>query len=274
MQASLFSEYSRPQAPSRIGRAEVRERPHNKVLTVARGIVADRFDYTLNPYVGCGFGCSYCFAANFVADEEKKRTWGQWIEAKEGAERQLAHADLRGKRIFMSSATDPYQPLERKLGLTRRIVEILADKGAHLTVQTRSPIVVRDLDLFKKFTSIQVNMSITTDSEEIRKQFEPSCASIDQRFEALEDIGAAGIPTMVCVSPMLPIRDVRQFAERIKSIRPARVVTSYFHFKRGPFAASTRDEGLRLLQECGWDRGQFDQTRRELARLLPMMTTW
>src|SRR5690242_11095824 len=146
------------------------------------------FDYTLNAYIGCSFGCSYCFAASFVADDEKKAAWGTWVHVKEDALIELSRADLKDKTIFMSSSTDPYQPLEMHTGLTRSIVEFLSEpfRQPRLTVQTRSPIVARDVDLLKRYKRARVNMSITTDSEEIRKKFEPKCASIDRRFEALE----------------------------------------------------------------------------------------
>lgn len=270
---SLFQEFMPPPIPDRAGVAEVRARYGSKVLAIPKGAAAD-FDYTLNPYVGCGFACEYCFAANFVADEERKRSWGRWVEVKAEAEEQVARADLRGKSIFMSSATDPYQPIERKLELTRRIVEILSQKQAHLVVQTRSPIAARDIDIFRSIRNIRVNMSITTDSEEIRMRFEPSCASIEQRLQTLKKIGDAGIPTTVCIAPMPPILDPKRFAERILEIRPDRVVTSFFHFKDTPFSASTRDPALKIIEEYGWTKRDFEKTKEQLHKFLPMLKSW
>ncbi|MEA2552764.1 MAG: hypothetical protein QOJ65_940, partial [Fimbriimonadaceae bacterium] len=151
--------------PPRIGPTSVTSRPKSRVLVVGRGSTAT-YDYTLNPYIGCSFGCSYCFATSFVADEEKKAAWGTWVEVKDGALHELARVDLKGKSIFMSSATDPYQPLEAQTMLTRSIVEFLSEpfRQPRLTVQTRSPLVARDIDLLLRYKRARINMSITTDS--------------------------------------------------------------------------------------------------------------
>ncbi|MFI5385662.1 MAG: radical SAM protein [Fimbriimonadales bacterium] len=263
-----------PTAPDRLGPATIGLRPRSKVLSVAKGMIADAFDYSLNPYVGCGFACSYCYAANFVADEQRKADWGKWVDIKIDAVEQIARADLRGKRIFMSSATDPYQPLEQRVRLTRRILEVLVPMQPVLSVQTRSPLVTRDLDLLARLDQVRVNMSITTDSEEVRKRFEPSCASIDRRFEALGEVSAAGIPLNVCISPMLPIESPRRFAERILSVTPARVYAGFFHSSGRQFAAATRPEAFVLMKQLGWTREDYLRTLRELCRYLPMLKPW
>ena len=83
---------------------------------------------------------------------------------------------LLGKTIYMSSVTDPYQPIEKRLGLTRELLRILAERyQPRLVIQTRSPLVTRDVDLLRRFEHVQVNMTITTDSEEVRRAFEPTC---------------------------------------------------------------------------------------------------
>lgn len=223
-------------------------------------------DYSLNPYIGCSFGCSYCFAASFVADEEKKAAWGTWVEVKENALDELARADLKNKTIFMSSSTDPYQPLEMQTGLTRSIVEFLSTpfRQPRLTVQTRSPIVARDLDVFALYDRVRINMSITTDSEEVRKRFEPKCASIDRRFEALEQAVAKGIPVAVCICPMLPIENPAAFARRIAALKPRAVPLCYFHASDRPFSSTTRPEALALAKEMGWTEQEYGRTKTEM----------
>ena len=122
-------------------------------------------------HFGCGFACTYCFASFFQPEQERFDSWGQWIDIKSNAAELLKKKrDLKGARIFMSSATDPYQPLEMRTGLTRSLVEIMADplRQPRLVVQTRSPLVTRDLDLLKQFKHVRVNMSITTDDEDVR----------------------------------------------------------------------------------------------------------
>lgn len=269
---SLFPELDAPPLPTHLGPASVAERPTSKVLHEGQGSLKS-FDYSLNPYIGCGFACAYCFAAAFVADEERRRSWGKWIEVKTSAESQIAKIDLRGKKIFMSSSTDPYQPLERKVRLTRRIVELLVEKQPNLVVQTRSPIAVRDIDLFQQLAACRVNMSITTDCDEIRKRFEPSCASIPQRLDAIRRIREGGIKTAICIAPMLPIRDVDNFARLIEQAKPDKVVSSYFHSTENTFSANTRDPALPLIKEYDWTRQRFEDTLGRLRERVPI-TGW
>jgi len=273
-QSSLFEELEPPAPPESLGPAAIGLRPGSRVLSVAKGMIAGAFDYSLNPYIGCGFGCSYCYAANFVADEERKADWGKWVDIKSDAAEQVARAHLRGKRVFMSSATDPYQPLEQRVGLTRRILEALISQQPILSVQTRSPLVSRDIDLLRRFEHVRVNMSITTDSEETRKRFEPSCASIDRRFEALTEVAAAGIPVNVCISPMLPIENPRAFSRRILALNPGRVFAGFFHSSGRQFAAATRPDAVRIARDLDWTRERYLQTLRELCEHLPMLKPW
>lgn len=266
-QYELFD--SAPEIPGRIGPAAVGSRPRARVLVAANGSVGD-YDYTLNPYIGCSFGCSYCFAASFVADEQRRTAWGEWVEVKHGALKDLAKTDLKDRSIFMSSATDPYQPLEMQTGLTRSIVEFLAEpfRQPRLTVQTRSPIVTRDLDVLKRYQRVRINMSITTDSEEVRRRFEPKCASIDRRFEALEKAAEAGIPVSVGVCPLLPIEDPTAFAKRILALKPVAVGLGKFHRSDRPFTSNTRAEGLRIADDMGWNDREQQRVKDEMRRLL------
>ena len=122
--------------------AAVAYAPAREVLTAATGFM-DAYDFTLNPYSGCSFGCTYCYAAFFSRDTQRRDSWGYWVSVKENAAALLAKRPpgaLDGKLIYMSSVTDPYQPVERELRLTRRLLETLAERHRpKLVVQTRSP---------------------------------------------------------------------------------------------------------------------------------------
>jgi len=271
-QLSLFS-LNEPadRVPERLGNAVIGIRDRAKVLHDVSAYW-ERFDYSLNPYVGCGFGCSYCYAAFFVPDARQQQDWGRWIDVKIGGIREiLKRRDLKGKRILMSSATDPYQPLERKVELTRGIVEALSapERQPVLRVQTRSPLVTRDIDLFLRFEDIKVNMSITTDSDAVRKRFEPSCASIEQRFDAIAAVKAVGIPVSIFIAPMLPIEDAVGFARRIAAIGPDHVYASPFNVTDGHFKGSTRAIALALAEEYGWTREKVEETTEVFSRHLP-----
>lgn len=273
-QLTLFEELRTPTIPEALGRIKVGQRERSGVLAKS---VYDYLgcDYALNPYVGCGFGCSYCYAAFYVPDEDRRADWGRWVDVKTDAERQIAKADLKGARILMATATDAYQPLEAKIELTRRIVELLGDlkRQPQLRVQTRSPIAARDIDLFRRFASIRVNMSITTDSDEIRKRFEPSCASVEQRFEAIRRIGEAGIPIGVSIAPTLPMHDPESFAKRIAALNPRHVFTARFHVAKGDFRASTRSGAIDLAKEFAWDDKAYDETVAVLRCHLPQLNS-
>lgn len=269
LQPGLFDE--RPSVPERLGTVHVRTVDTLHLLTPGKGRTGE-YDYTLNPYRGCGFGCSYCYAPFFVADEALRAAWGKWVDVKVRAVEALARRDLRGKRIYMSSVTDPYQPLERETCLTRSIVEHLAAAQARLVVQTRSPIVARDIDLFRRFERIRVNMSVTTDDDEVRKRFEPACASIERRLEAVRELKAAGIAVSVCLCPMLPMRDPESFGRLLTEIGVDHVAAGWFHHSTRPFAAGTRDEAYETSQAIGWTRERFEEAKAALRRTCPALT--
>jgi DNA repair photolyase len=270
-QLALFSlDEPADRVPERLGGAAVGVRENAKVLHDVSEYW-DRFDYTLNPYVGCGFSCSYCYAAFFVPDEAQREAWGRWVDVKVSGVREiLRRRDLKGKRILMSSATDPYQPLERKVELTRAILEALAspERQPALRVQTRGPLVTRDIDLFRRFEDICVNMSVTTDSDEVRKRFEPACASIDQRLDAIRRVKEEGIPISIFLAPLLPVADPVRFAERIAAIGPDHIFASPFNVTDGHFKGSTRSTALELADEYGWTRKRVDETLAVLRQRL------
>ena len=112
--------------------------PVRDILTRATGFM-DAYDFTLNPYSGCSFGCTYCYAAFFSYSTEKRDSWGLWVDVKENAVERLRRrrGSLDGKLIYMSSVTDPYQPIERQIELTRGLLEMLARHRPKLVVQTR-----------------------------------------------------------------------------------------------------------------------------------------
>ncbi len=196
-------------------RIQIQHVSARSILTETRGFTSvdepgTGFHYSLNPYRGCAFNCSYCYAPAFVFDDTARRSWGQWIIVKENAVDLLRAAGRRGalrnKNVYMSTVTDPYQPIERQLELTRTCLQVMLEYPPRLlTVQTRSPFVVRDIDLFTQMPRrIAVCMSITTDDETVRRVFEPACAPLIARLEAIRAVREAGIPTQASIAPLLP----------------------------------------------------------------------
>src|SRR5438128_1238780 len=124
------------------------------IFQSASGFIRDGgFDYTCNPYKGCTFGCIYCYAKHLQQNDEPIGDWGKWLKAKKNAV-ELAKKEglkLRGKALFMATVTDPYLPVERSLMLTRGILENLVPYQPRIVIQTRGPLVVRDIDVLKQF---------------------------------------------------------------------------------------------------------------------------
>ena len=269
LQLSLFDPNPASSRPSTQGNAEVIYADSSAILARPTGRLAD-LDFVINPYQGCTFACTYCYAAFFVPEEAQRERWGQWVRVKTNAIAKLRNSrqNLHGKTVLMSSATDPYQPIEARLELTRSLLPILAARGANLAVLSRSPLVTRDIDLFKTFERINITISITTDSDEVRKRFEPQCAGIDRRFEALQQLSEAGFRTRINVAPLLPLKDARSFADRILETGVSRVHINTFHEASGPFASGTRQPALAIAREMGWSEGRREQVLDELRGYL------
>ncbi len=246
------------------------------ILTKTSGFTAI-YDYTLNPYSGCSFGCAYCYAAFFVRDPNDLASWGRWVRVKQNALdllKKKRKAPLDGASIFMSSVTDPYQPLEKSLCLTRGILEeLLAYHRPRLVVQTRGPLVARDIDLLRQFETAQVNMTITTDDDDVRKAFEPTCASIQQRLDAIAEVTAAGIQTCVTMTPILPVRDPDSFAAALLATGVRRFVAQSFHGGQARFVSGTPTAAVELARSMGWSSERRAQVITRLAALLPDLKT-
>ena len=163
-------------------------------------------DYALNAYVGCQHNCRYCYARFMKRFTGHAEPWGSFVDVKVNAAELLAREVLRKKkgRVWVSGVCDAYQPLEAKHRLTRRCLEILVDHGWPVTVQTKSPLVLRDLEILKRSADAEVGFTVTTADERIGRIFEPGAPPIAKRVEALGTLHAAGIPTFVMVAPLLP----------------------------------------------------------------------
>lgn len=250
----------------------ISERHASSILTRATGFI-DAFDYTLNPYSGCAFGCTYCYAAFFARDAEKLATWGQWVEVKANALdllRKKRQRPLIDKTIYMSSVTDPYQPVERKLMLTRSILEeLLAYHRVRLVIQTRGPLVMRDIDLLQQFAHVQVNMTVTTDDEAVRRLFEPYCASTQQRLDAIRSIVEAKIFARITMTPLLPLRSPLDFAAALRATGVQHFVVQGFHAGKQRFVAGTSDTSLEYAQKMNWNADRYAEVKAVLAANLP-----
>jgi len=228
------------------------------------------FDWTCNPYLGCSFGCTYCYAMFLPQNRRPKEDWGKWFQAKVNAV-ELARKQapkLAGQAVYLSSVTDPYLPAERSLLLTRGILEALLAQQPRLLVQTRGALVVRDLDVLTGFRSVRINMSIPTDSEDVRQAFEPKAPPLERRWQALHDARAAGIPVGICVTPMLPLAEPDRFIERLAAFQPDVLVIQDFHDSAGGFGADTGEAARQLLAKSGWTSGDYRAAKSRLGGVM------
>jgi len=164
------------------------------------------FDYVVNPYTGCQHGCTYCYARFMKRFTGHSEPWGQFVDVKVNAPELLEREVTRKPkgRVWVSGVCDPYQPLEKKYELTRKCLQILLRLGWPVTIQTKSPLVLRDIDTLKGRDKLEVGLSVTTADEEIRKLFEPNAPPTGERIRALEQLHLAGIRTFAMIAPMLP----------------------------------------------------------------------
>ncbi|PKR83728.1 SPL family radical SAM protein [Heyndrickxia camelliae] len=185
-----------------------------KILTEAKGYLDVGFTHSLNPYSGCAFSCKYCYVREMPIQRFKDTPWGEWLEIKTNAAENYRNEMIKLRKknkpvnIFMSSATDPYQPMERKAAITRRILEEMMEHPPDfLQIQTRSPLITRDIDLINQLKAkcdVLVSMTIETDREDVKRIFAPYAPGIKIRLKALKEVHDKGISTQASISPVLP----------------------------------------------------------------------
>lgn len=215
------------------------------------------FDYTLNPYVGCAHGCCYCYAKFIKRFTGHREDWGEFVDVKINAPERLRQEIKRKKpgRVWISGVCDPYQPLEKRYTLTRKCLEIFIENGWPVTIQTKSPLVLRDRNLLKRSKHAEVCFTITTADEKIRKIFEPGAPAIAERLAALAKLHTEGIRTTVMIAPLLPRAEglVKKLKGQVDSVLIDRL---NYHYADETY----RKSGLERAQEDKF----FLQKGREL----------
>ena len=246
------------------------EEIHSRSILTPQGqeSILTAYDYSLNPYQGCGMGCSYCYVMRYPFAADHVLGWGEWVRPKVNAPHLLsqARAEVWGKRIFLSSATDPYQYDERHYRLTRRCLAILLECNLErLTVHTRSHLILEDLDLLQAFgRRLEVGFSIPTDDERVRRRLEPKAPTIPVRLRTMGRLRQAGIRVTAAVSPVFycnPVRFARALAKVadrawVDEVRYERVTGLKRHEKAVAFVQSDRFRKMLVrlraeLQETG-----------------------
>ncbi|MFN4132946.1 MAG: radical SAM protein [Candidatus Hadarchaeales archaeon] len=161
--------------------------------------------YSLNPYLGCAHGCLYCYSPAVLGDARLAMSWGKAVFPKENILDVLAREVKKKPKgtVGMSTVTDPYQPLEEKLELTRKCIEILSANGFPISIQTKSKLLLRDIELLRP-GAFDVGVTITTMVRELARDLEPGASLPDERARILKEVSAKGVETWLFLGPIIP----------------------------------------------------------------------
>ncbi len=178
-------------------------------------------DYTLNPYMGCGHACIYCYAPATLRYNGPD-PWGTFVNVKTDIPRVLER-ELRNKKrgvVGISTVTDPYQPAEEKFKLTRSCLDVLLSKDFPVCIQTKSSLILRDLELIKEFSEKEVGFTVTTLDENLSAVIEPGASLPGARLKTLKTLSDEDIPTWAFIGPMVPgALGKRELAEVLKAVK-------------------------------------------------------
>lgn len=219
---------------------KIQEVQTNSYISVTKLPVAD---YAINPYIGCSHKCMYCYAEfmrRFTGHHQEE--WGDFVDVKRCGKK-MNMKKLSGSSVFIGSVTDPYMACEAKYKITRSILKQLIDSDASFDIQTKSPLITRDIDILKQIRNIKVGFSICTLDDQFRKGVEPCAGRIEDRIRALRELHAAGIRTYVFMSPMFPgITDFKEIIRRTSEF------TDEYWFENLNLRAGYRTRVLEFIQ--------------------------
>ncbi|HLV01453.1 MAG TPA: PA0069 family radical SAM protein [Acidobacteriota bacterium] len=171
------------------------------------------FDFSINPYRGCEHGCIYCYARptheylGFSAGLDFETRILVKEELPELLRKELSSKKWSPSPVALSGVTDPYQPVEQRLEITRRCLEVLLEFRNPVVIVTKSHRITRDIDILRElaaFQAVLVNISVTSLRNEIQSAMEPRTSTPQRRLEAIQELAAAGIPVRVLIGPVIP----------------------------------------------------------------------
>ena len=173
------------------------------------------FDFVINPYIGCSHACLYCYASFMKRITNHSENWGSFIDIKL-TDKELDLKKIQNKNIFMSSVIDCYLPLEKDYLITRNILEELERVSCNLTISTKSSLILRDLDILKRFKNLTICISINTVDEKFKNDVDKA-SSIKERINTLKILHENNISTVAFISPIFPyITDIKDIIESVK----------------------------------------------------------
>ena len=230
-------------SPNRVQRQVFNDRTQTIINKVASTSDVP-FDWTLNPYRGCEHGCIYCFARPF--HEFLGFSCGLDFETKLVAKpdaakllrQELAAHSWKCEPIVMSAITDVYQPIEHKMRLTRQCLEVLAECGQPVSTMTKSALVLRDGDLWKRLGDMnagRVTVTLVTLDSELARKLEPRATSPMGRLGIIRQLSAAGVPVTVNVAPIIPGLTDTELPSILQAVAEAGARRAAWTFLRLPY---------------------------------------
>jgi DNA repair photolyase len=198
-------------------------------------------DYVVNCYNGCQFACSYCYAAQIARWHHPGEEWGSFLDVKLNAPELLKKDLVKLERkygtknfgiIWFSSVTDPYTGLEAKYQLTRQCLQVLIDFGyeGQVALQTKSGLITRDIDLFKKLKDVSIGFTVTTLDDKVSRFIEAEAPPVSARLEAIKKLNTEGVPTYAFIGPVLPhfIKNKKEINELLDMLQQDGVKEVWF----------------------------------------------
>ena len=209
--------------------------------TTCRGILnrsgIEGVDYAINPYIGCGHGCVYCYARFMTRWYHQGERWGSFVDVKKNAAECLRREAPKKPvgTVLFSSVTDPYQPVERRFRATRSLLKILRDYPFPVEILTKSSLVQRDLDVISEIDEAEIGMTVTFWNDETRRVFEPGASPTQERIETLALFNDAGLPTYAFLGPLIPYLGEEDMELLLNSLadKVSRVLVDRLNIKAG-----------------------------------------
>ncbi len=248
---------------------QVFEAQAKSILSPTTGYIAQAgFTHSLTPARNCTFGCSYCYVPTLRTygglRPEDWRRWGQFTTFKANAAELLARQLRSEQRIYCSPLVDPYQPAEESQLLMPALLDAVIDRPPRVfAIQTRGVLILRDLPRLMELarrTTLRVSFSITTDCDDVRSLYEPHCASIECRVEAVRRLRSAGITTFATLAPILPC-DPENLAALAVEATDQNIIGDALHVRAvKPRGATTRGAAVAICRRhdlCDWPDAGF-----------------
>lgn len=164
--------------------------------------------WAINPYIGCSHGCIYCYARFMKKFTKHTERWGDFVDVKinmpEILSKEIKKERYKNGNIYVGTVTDPYQPLEEKYEITRKVLEILSEYPYPVSILTKSDLVLRDIDILKRFKNVDVNFTLNTLDEDWKNLVEPNSPPIENRILAISKLKEENIKVYAMMGPFWP----------------------------------------------------------------------